>query len=154
MPGFLVFHYLPEFYSNSCPLSQWCHPTISSSAAPLLFAFHLSQHQGLFQWVSSLYQVAKVLELWHQHQSFQSILYIVSVVYILSLIWTVPGMPRDMCVFVFSLGQWRWWSFSNLSNLLTQSNPYQDLFWGILEFLLNQESVPCSCLNNMHTFTK
>ena len=24
----------PEVYSNSCPLSQWCHPTISSSAAP------------------------------------------------------------------------------------------------------------------------
>ena len=39
---------------------------------PLSFpppAFNLSQHQGLFQGVSSLYQVAKVLEL--QHQSFQ-----------------------------------------------------------------------------------
>ena len=24
----------PRAYSNSCPLSQWCHPTISSSAAP------------------------------------------------------------------------------------------------------------------------
>ena len=34
-------------------------------------AFHLSQHQGLFQWVSSLHQVAKVLELQLQHQSFQ-----------------------------------------------------------------------------------
>ena len=33
----------------------------------------LSQHQGLFQWVSSSYQVAKVLELQLQHQSFQSI---------------------------------------------------------------------------------
>ena len=31
-PGFLVLHHLPEFCSNS--LSQWCHPTISSSAAP------------------------------------------------------------------------------------------------------------------------
>ena len=29
--GFPVLHHLPEFYSNSCPLSQWCHPTISSS---------------------------------------------------------------------------------------------------------------------------
>ena len=28
-----LFHYLPEFCSNSYPLSQWCHPTISSSAA-------------------------------------------------------------------------------------------------------------------------
>ena len=42
--------------SNSCPTTQWCHPTISSSA------YNLSQHQGLFQWVSSLHQVAKVLE--------------------------------------------------------------------------------------------
>ena len=33
------------------------------------FAFNLSQHQSLCQWVSSLHQVAKVLEL--QHQSFQ-----------------------------------------------------------------------------------
>ena len=34
-------------------------------------AFSLSQHQGLFQWVSSSHQVAKVLELQLQHQSFQ-----------------------------------------------------------------------------------
>ena len=36
--------------SNSCPLSQRCHPTISSLCWPLLsFAFNLFQHQGLFQ---------------------------------------------------------------------------------------------------------
>ena len=34
-------------------------------------AFNHSQHQGLFQGVSSLHQVAKVLELQLQHQSFQ-----------------------------------------------------------------------------------
>ena len=33
-PGFPVHHQLPEFYPNSCPLSQWCHPTISSSVIP------------------------------------------------------------------------------------------------------------------------
>ena len=32
-PGFFVHHYLPVC-SNSCPLSQWCHPTISSFVAP------------------------------------------------------------------------------------------------------------------------
>ena len=58
-------------YSNSCPLSQWCHPSISSSVAPLPPAFNISQNQGLFQWVSSSHQVAKVLELQPQHQSFQ-----------------------------------------------------------------------------------
>ena len=42
--------------SNSCPLSQWCHPTISSSVAPFPPALNLSQHQGLFQWVNSLLQ--------------------------------------------------------------------------------------------------
>ena len=43
------------------------HP-LSSASPP---AFSLSQHQGLFKWVSSSHQVAKVLELQLQHQSFQ-----------------------------------------------------------------------------------
>ena len=43
-----------------------CHP-----ASP--FALSLSQHQGLFLWVGSSHQVAKVLELKLQHQSFQRI---------------------------------------------------------------------------------
>ena len=41
---------------------------LSSPSPP---TFNLSQHQGLFQWVSSLHQVAKILEFQHQHQSFQ-----------------------------------------------------------------------------------
>ena len=52
----------PGAYSNWCPSSQWCHPTISSSVIPFSPALNLSQHQGLFQWVGSLHQVAKVLE--------------------------------------------------------------------------------------------
>ena len=43
-PGFPVLHYL-TVCSHSCPLSQWWHPTISSSSP---FAFNLSQNQGLF----------------------------------------------------------------------------------------------------------
>ena len=58
-------------YSNSCPSSQCCHSTISSSAFPSPPAFNLSQSWGLFQWVSSLHQVAKVLAFQLQHQSFQ-----------------------------------------------------------------------------------
>ena len=54
--------------SNSCPLSQWHYPTVSFSFAPFPPALNLSQHQGLFQWVSSSHQVAKVLELQLQHQ--------------------------------------------------------------------------------------
>ena len=52
--------------STSCPLSQWWYLKISSSAA-LIFCLHLSQLQGVFQWVGSLHKVAKVLELQFQH---------------------------------------------------------------------------------------
>ena len=45
------------------------HP-LSSPSPP---AFNLSQYQDLFQWVSSVHQVAKVLEFQLQHQSFQLI---------------------------------------------------------------------------------
>ena len=46
---------------------QPSHP-LSSPSPPTV---NLSQHQGLFQWISSSHQVAKVLELHRQHQSFQ-----------------------------------------------------------------------------------
>ena len=61
----------PRTYSNSCPSSRWCRPAASSSVALLLPAFCHSQHQGLFHWVSSSHQVAKVLEFQLQHPSFQ-----------------------------------------------------------------------------------
>ena len=61
----------PGVYPNPCPLSPWCHPAISSSIIPFSSAFNLSQHQGLFQRVSTSHQVVKVLELQLQHQSFQ-----------------------------------------------------------------------------------
>ena len=51
-------------HSDSSPSSQWCHPAISSSAIS-----NPSQHQSLFQWVSSSHEVAKVLEFQLQHHS-------------------------------------------------------------------------------------
>ena len=54
-------HWVGDAIQPSCPLS---------SPSP---ATNLLQHQGLFQWVSSSHQVAKVLELQVQHQSFQYI---------------------------------------------------------------------------------
>ena len=60
----------PRVCSNSCPLSWWCCLIISSSATPSPSAFTPSQLQGLFQWVGFAHQVAKVLELQLQHQSF------------------------------------------------------------------------------------
>ena len=43
----------PRVYSNSCPLSWWCHPINASSVKTHSPALSLSQHQGLFQWVTS-----------------------------------------------------------------------------------------------------
>ena len=61
----------PRVNSNSVhwvsDVIQPSHPLLSLSPP----ALNLSEHQGLFQWVSSLYQVAKVLEFQLQHQFFQ-----------------------------------------------------------------------------------
>ena len=65
MPG------LPVLCSNSFPLSQWCHATISSSCCPLLLLPSIfPKNQSLFQWVGSSHQVAKWSELQFQHQPF------------------------------------------------------------------------------------
>ena len=69
--GFPVHHHLLElaqshvhWFSDAIGPS---HP-LSSPSPPTL---NLSQHQGLFKWVGSSHEVAKVLELQLQHQSFQ-----------------------------------------------------------------------------------
>ena len=71
MPDFPVLHYLLEFAQTHVHCIsddiQPSHPLLSPS--PLVF--NPSQHLGLFQWVGSSHQVAKVLELQLQHQSFQ-----------------------------------------------------------------------------------
>ena len=46
--GFSVLHYLPGVCSNSCPLSQWCHPTISSSVALFSSSFQSFPASGSF----------------------------------------------------------------------------------------------------------
>ena len=71
MPGLPVHHQLPEFTQTHVhqvgDAIQPSHPLSS----PSLPTFNLSQHQGLFKWVSSSHQVAKILEFQLQHQSFQ-----------------------------------------------------------------------------------
>ena len=74
-PGFPVLHHLLEFAQTHV---KWVSDAIQTShplSLPSPPAFNLSQYQGLFQWVSSSHQVAKVLEL--QHQSFQWIFRVV-----------------------------------------------------------------------------
>ena len=70
-PGFPVHHQLPESTQTH---GHWvgdaiqpCHPLLSPSPPTL----NLSQHQGLFKWVSSSHQVSKLLEFQLQYQSFQ-----------------------------------------------------------------------------------
>ena len=71
MKGLPVHHQLPELVQihvhQVSDAIQPSHPLLSTSPP----AFNLSQHQCIFQRVSSSYQVAKVLEFQLQHQSFQ-----------------------------------------------------------------------------------
>ena len=69
--GLPVHHQLPELTQTHVHwVGDAIQPphTLSSPSPPI---FSLFQHQGLFQWVSSLYQVAKVLEFQLQHQPYQ-----------------------------------------------------------------------------------
>ena len=69
-PGLPVHHQLLEFTQTHVhwvsDAIQPSHPLSSPSPA-----LNLSQHQGLFKWVSFSHQVAKILEFQLQHQSFQ-----------------------------------------------------------------------------------
>ena len=91
-PGFPILHYLLEFPKThdhwvSDAIQPW-HPLLSCSP----FVLSLSQHQGLFQWVSSSHQVAKVLELQLQHQAFQ---WISRVDFLVDWLVGSPCSPRD-----------------------------------------------------------
>ena len=70
-PGLPVHSQLPEFTQTHV---HWVGDAIQSShplSSPSPPALNLSQHQGLFKWVSYSHQVAKVLEFQLQRQSFQ-----------------------------------------------------------------------------------
>ena len=68
-PGYPVLHYLPELAQTHV---HWVGDAIQPShslSSPSCPAFNLSQHQGLFKWVSSSHQVAKILQFQLQHPS-------------------------------------------------------------------------------------
>ena len=65
-PGFPVLQYLPEFVQTHV---LWVGDAIQPShplSPPAPLALNLSQHQSLSQWVSYLYQMAKVLGDWDE----------------------------------------------------------------------------------------
>ena len=92
MPGLTVINQLQEFTQTHVhwvgDAIQPSHPLLSPSHP----AFNFSQHQGLFKWVSSFHQVAKVLEFQLQYQSFQWIFWTDFHCY--GLVGS-PGSPRD-----------------------------------------------------------
>ena len=78
-PAFSVLHYLPEEFDQTHV--HWASDAIQPThplSSPFPPAFSLSLHQGLFQWVGSLHQVAKVLEVQLQHQSFHEYSWLIS----------------------------------------------------------------------------
>ena len=92
MPGLPVHHQLPEVIQTHV---HWVRDAIQPShplSSPSPLAFNLSHHQGLFQWVSSSHQVAKVLESQLQHQSFQ---WIFRIDFLYDGLVGSPCCPRD-----------------------------------------------------------
>ena len=91
-PGFPVPHRLPELAQTHVhQVGDAIQPSypLSSPSPP---AFSLSQHQGLFRWVSYSHQVAKILEFQLKHQSFQ---WIIRTDFLYNwLVWS-PCSPRD-----------------------------------------------------------
>ena len=76
MPGLPVHHQLPEFTKTHV---HWVGDAMQPSrplSSPSPPAPNPSQHQGLFQWVNSSHEVAKVLEFQLQHLSFNDCMYV------------------------------------------------------------------------------
>ena len=111
----------PEIGSNSCTLSRWCHLIISSLSSPSPPAVNLSQHQGLSQWVGSLHQVAKVLELQLQQGKWLGYLF-------KKYQMSIP--PASLFIPMNWSGGWAWASVLSLcAKLLVMSNSLQP--WGL-----------------------
>ena len=106
-PGLPVHHQLPEsthtHVHRTGDAIQPSHPL--SSPSPL--ALNLPQHQGLFKWVISSHEVAKVLEFQLQHQSFQ---------------WT-PRTP-------LGLTGWISWQSKGLSRVFSNTTVQKHQFFG------------------------
>ena len=118
-PGLAVHHQLPEFTRTHI---HWVDDAIqpshslSSSSPP---AFSLSQHQGLFKWVSSLHQMAKVIGV----SALASVLPM-NIQDFLNIRWFPLGWSG--CIFLLSKGLSR--VFSNTKCSLGISNFLEEIF--------------------------
>ena len=81
----------PRVSLNSCPLSWWCHPSVSPSTASFSSCPQSFLASGSFPMSRHFAQVAKVLEFQLQHHSFQWIFR----VDFLSILWFDLLAPRE-----------------------------------------------------------
>ena len=148
MTNLFVHHQLPEFMQTHLlwvgDAIQLPHPLWSLSPP----TFNLSQHQGLFKWVSSSYQVAKVWEFQPQHKCFQ---WIFRTDFLQDGLVGSPCSPRDSQE-SSPTPQFKSISSSMLSFLcspiLTTTHDYwkkhsldqMDLWWQVMSLLFNMLS--------------
>ena len=131
-PGLPVRHQLPEFIQTHVhwvgDAIQPSHP-LSSPSPP---TFNLFQNQGLFKWVSSLHQAAKVLEFQLQHQFFQWI----------PRTWSPLGCTG-----------WISWQSKGLSRVFSSTTVQKHQFFGSqLSYNLTLTSIPNYWKNHRWTF--
>ena len=109
-PGLPVHHQLPESTQTHVHrVGDAIQPSYSLSS-PSPPDLNHSQHQGLFKWVSSSHQVAKVLEFQLQHQSFQwTPLYLLAVQGTLLLWFLVVNFKQTFYTWSLSLGLIMFW---------------------------------------------
>ena len=125
-PDFPVHHQLPETaQTHGHRTSDTIQPShsLSSPSPPSL---NLSQHQGVFQWVNSLHQVAKILEFQLQHQSFQ---WTFRIDFLYDSLVGSPCSPRD-------------------SQESSQTPHYKSIYFSALSFLYS------STLTSIHDYRK
>ena len=92
-------HWVGDAIQPSYPLSSPSPPT-----------FNLSQHQGLFKWVSSSHQVAKVLEFQLQHQTFQwTVGWYWALFQSLLHLFNLHSNPMRLIILLSPLDRWENW---------------------------------------------
>ena len=94
----------PGVHSNSCPLSQWCHPTISSSVVPFSSRLQSFPASGSFQ-MSQLFTSGDAFELWCWRR-------------LLRVPWTARRSNQSILKEISPNIHWKDWCWSWNSNTL------------------------------------
>ena len=111
----------PRVHPNPCPLSRWCHLTISSSVLPFSSCPQSLPASGSFKWIHSSRQVAKILEYQFQHQSFQ---WTPRTDFLQDGLVGSPCSPRDSWVFSNTTVQKHQFFCSSAFFIVQLSHPY------------------------------